>query len=134
MKWNLGRFSERNTMVIIIIKKTTHRLLSLRELTFEQEEIFGRLLYQEADFYWWKSNMHINTLEYFTFLHYTLSFNISCNILRYINILQLNQLLPGFQMQTFIIYRGNQNMFYTKLRRTEFRSIYIYKLAILLYK
>lgn len=95
-------------------KKTTHRLLSLRELTFEQEEIFGRLLYQEADFYWWKSNMHINTLEYFTFLHYTLSFNISCNKLRYINILQLNQLLPGFQMQTIIIYRGNQNMFLYK--------------------
>lgn len=33
-------------------KKTTHRLLSFKELTFEQEEISGRLLYQEADFYW----------------------------------------------------------------------------------
>lgn len=33
-------------------KKTTHRLLSFRELKFEQEKISGRLLYQEAAFYW----------------------------------------------------------------------------------
>lgn len=33
-------------------KKTTHRLLSFKEFTFEQEEISGRLLYHEADFYW----------------------------------------------------------------------------------
>lgn len=56
----------------------------------------------------------------------------------HIYILQLNQLLPGFQMSNIIIYRGIQHIFFhTKLRRIEFRTegmFYLAEFAILLFK
>lgn len=56
----------------------------------------------------------------------------------HIYILQLNQLLPGFQMSNIIIYGGIQHIcFHTKLRRIEFTTegmFYFAEFAILLFK